>query len=70
MTLQSINPATGKLSGSLEQITDAGLEASPVRAEQSFRTCRKTSFAELGRGSAIGIRDGEPNPGLNFLFLE
>ena len=46
MTLQSINPATGKLIESFEEISDAGLEAALARAEQAFRAYRKTSFAE------------------------
>jgi succinate-semialdehyde dehydrogenase/glutarate-semialdehyde dehydrogenase len=46
MTLQSINPATGKLIESFEEISDAGLQAALARAEQAFRTYRKTSFTE------------------------
>lgn len=38
-----------------------------------FSYCGKElclSFAHISHGSALGIRDDEPNSGLNFLFLE
>jgi succinate-semialdehyde dehydrogenase/glutarate-semialdehyde dehydrogenase len=46
MTLQSINPATGELIESFEEISDANLEAALARAQQTFRSYRSTSFAE------------------------
>ncbi len=46
MTLQSINPATGELIESFEEISDADLEAALARAQQTFRSYRSTSFAE------------------------
>ncbi len=46
MTLQSINPATGELIESYDEISDAELEAALARAAQTFRTYRGTSFAE------------------------
>ena len=46
MTLQSINPATGELIESFDEISDAELEAALARAQQTFRTYRRTSFAE------------------------
>ena len=57
MKLQSINPATGKLIESFEEISDAELEAALARAQQTFRTYRRTSFAEragwLGKAAQI-----------------
>ena len=46
MKLQSINPATGELIESFDEISDADLEATLARAQQTFRTYRRTSFAE------------------------
>ncbi|MGH8570872.1 MAG: aldehyde dehydrogenase family protein, partial [Gammaproteobacteria bacterium] len=46
MKLQSINPTTGEIIESFEEISDAGLEAGLERAEQAFRTYRGTSFEE------------------------
>jgi succinate-semialdehyde dehydrogenase/glutarate-semialdehyde dehydrogenase len=46
MTLQSINPATDELIESFDEISDADLEAALERARQTFRTYRRTSFAE------------------------
>ena len=46
MKLSSINPATGELIESFEEISDADLEAALQRARQTFRTYRSTSFAE------------------------
>jgi succinate-semialdehyde dehydrogenase/glutarate-semialdehyde dehydrogenase len=46
MKLQSINPATGELIQSFNEISDAELEAAMARAQQTFRTYRNTSFAE------------------------
>jgi succinate-semialdehyde dehydrogenase/glutarate-semialdehyde dehydrogenase len=45
MKLQSINPATGELIDSFDEINDADLEAALERAQQTFRTYRSTSFA-------------------------
>jgi succinate-semialdehyde dehydrogenase/glutarate-semialdehyde dehydrogenase len=46
MKLSSINPATGELIESFDEISDADLEAALQRARQTFRTYRTTSFAE------------------------
>ena len=46
MTLRSVNPATGQLIASFEELSDADLEAALARAEQTFRAYRRTSFAE------------------------
>src|SRR5712664_23830 len=46
MALQSINPATGELIESFEEISDADLEAALERARQTWRQYRGTSFAE------------------------
>jgi len=46
MKLTSINPATGELIETFDEISDADLEAALQRARQTFRTYRSTSFAE------------------------
>jgi succinate-semialdehyde dehydrogenase/glutarate-semialdehyde dehydrogenase len=46
MTLQSINPATGELIESYDEISDAELEAALERARQTWRQYRGSSFAE------------------------
>src|SRR5712664_4780458 len=46
MALQSINPATGELIESFDEISDADLEAALERARQTWRQYRVTSFAE------------------------
>jgi succinate-semialdehyde dehydrogenase / glutarate-semialdehyde dehydrogenase len=46
MKLQSIDPATDELIESFDEISDADLEAALERARESFRTYRRTSFAE------------------------
>jgi succinate-semialdehyde dehydrogenase / glutarate-semialdehyde dehydrogenase len=46
MKLNSINPATGELIESFDEFSDADLDAALHRAEQTFRTYRRTSFAE------------------------
>jgi succinate-semialdehyde dehydrogenase / glutarate-semialdehyde dehydrogenase len=46
MKLQSIDPTTGELIESFDEISDADLEAALARAQQTFRTYRSTSFAE------------------------
>ena len=45
MKLESIDPATGKLIESFEEISDAELEAALARGQQTFRTYRSTSLA-------------------------
>src|SRR6195256_6881824 len=44
--LESINPATGELIESFEEISDTDLEGALQRAQQTFSTYRGTSFAE------------------------
>src|SRR5438445_206925 len=46
MKLQSIDPATGELIESFDEISDEELEAALARAQQTFLTYRRTSFAE------------------------
>ena len=46
MKLQSIDPTNGELIETFDEISDADLEAALARARQSFRTYRRTSFAE------------------------
>jgi succinate-semialdehyde dehydrogenase / glutarate-semialdehyde dehydrogenase len=45
MKLQSIDPTTGELIESFDEISDAELETALARAQQTFRACRTTSFA-------------------------
>ena len=46
MKLQSIDPTTGELIESFDEISDAQLETALARAQQTFRAYRTTSFAE------------------------
>ncbi len=46
MKLNSINPTTGELIETFDEISDADLNAALQRAQQTFRTYRGTSFAE------------------------
>jgi succinate-semialdehyde dehydrogenase / glutarate-semialdehyde dehydrogenase len=46
MKLESFNPATGELIERFEEISDPDLEEALLRAQQTFRTYRRTSFAE------------------------
>jgi succinate-semialdehyde dehydrogenase/glutarate-semialdehyde dehydrogenase len=46
MKLQSIDPTNGELIETFDEISDADLEAALARARQTFRTYRRTSFAE------------------------
>jgi succinate-semialdehyde dehydrogenase / glutarate-semialdehyde dehydrogenase len=46
MKLQSIDPTTGELIESFDEISDEELEAALARAQQTFLTYRRTSFAE------------------------
>src|SRR5712691_1644405 len=45
MKLQSIDPTTGELIESFDEISDAQLETALARAQQTFRAYRATSFA-------------------------
>jgi succinate-semialdehyde dehydrogenase / glutarate-semialdehyde dehydrogenase len=49
MKLLSINPTTGQLIESFDEISGGDLEAALTRAQQTFRTYRGTSFAERAR---------------------
>lgn len=46
MKLQSIDPTSGRLIESFDEISDADLEEALARAGQTFRAYRRTSFAE------------------------
>src|SRR5438093_6500993 len=46
MKLSSINPTTGELIESFDEISDADLETALQRAQQTFRSYGNTSFAE------------------------
>jgi succinate-semialdehyde dehydrogenase/glutarate-semialdehyde dehydrogenase len=45
-TMTSVNPATGEVFGSFEELPDADLEARLGRAAEAFRAWRKRPFAE------------------------
>jgi succinate-semialdehyde dehydrogenase/glutarate-semialdehyde dehydrogenase len=45
MKLQSIDPSTGELIESFDEISDSELEAALARAQETFRAYRTTSFA-------------------------
>src|ERR1700730_16872996 len=49
MAIASINPATGKLLKSFEQLTDAQIEGKLKRAAEACSKYRRTSFAERAR---------------------
>jgi succinate-semialdehyde dehydrogenase/glutarate-semialdehyde dehydrogenase len=49
MAIASINPATGDTLRTYEALTDEELEAKLRRADETFRTYRRTSFAERAR---------------------
>src|SRR5690606_18460916 len=46
MAMQSVNPATGEVVATFEELTDAELDARLERAEAAFRRHRRTSFAQ------------------------
>jgi succinate-semialdehyde dehydrogenase / glutarate-semialdehyde dehydrogenase len=46
MKLESINPATGELIESFEEISDSNLEVALQQAQQTFSRYRRTAFAE------------------------
>jgi len=46
MAMESVNPATGQVVATFEELTDAELEVRLERAESAFRRHRRTSFAE------------------------
>ena len=61
MKLQSIDPSTGELIESFDEISDADLEAALARAQHTFHTGRSASFADRGRWllEAARILEGE-----------
>jgi len=61
MKLQSIDPSTGELIESFDEISDAELEAALARAQQAFRAYRTTSFAARAGwlSKAAQILEGE-----------
>jgi succinate-semialdehyde dehydrogenase / glutarate-semialdehyde dehydrogenase len=61
MKLQSINPATGELIESFDEISDADLDAALQRAYRTFVTYRRTSFAQRAGWlrNAAQILEGE-----------
>jgi succinate-semialdehyde dehydrogenase/glutarate-semialdehyde dehydrogenase len=48
-TMKSVNPATGDVLGTFEEISDAVLEAKLAKAAASFRSWRNVPFAERAR---------------------
>ena len=54
--MKSVNPATGEVVATFEELSDAALEAKLAKAAATFRTWRKVPFAERAR---IVARAGE-----------
>jgi len=52
MMMESINPATGEVVASFEELTDEELDARLARAEETFRRHRRSTFAE--RAALLG----------------
>ena len=46
MAMESVNPATGRVVATFEELTDAELDARLERAEAAFRRYRKTTYAQ------------------------
>jgi len=72
MKLQSIDPTTGELIESFDEISDADLEAALERAQQTFRTYRRTSFAERAGWlrNAAQILEAESDQWARLMTLE
>jgi len=72
MKLQSIDPTTGELIESLDEISDADLEAALERAQQTFRTYRRTSFTERAGWlrNAAQILEAESDQWARLMTLE
>jgi succinate-semialdehyde dehydrogenase/glutarate-semialdehyde dehydrogenase len=49
MAISTLNPATGEILETFDELSDAELDAKLAAAAQTFRTYRRTSFAERGR---------------------
>src|SRR5689334_11289923 len=49
MAISVTNPATGETLETFDELTDADLEAKLAAAAATFRTYRRTTFAERGR---------------------
>ena len=49
MAIATINPATGQMLKSFEPLSDAQLEVKLEKAADSFKSYRKTPFAERAR---------------------
>jgi succinate-semialdehyde dehydrogenase/glutarate-semialdehyde dehydrogenase len=61
MKLQSIDPASGELIESFDEISDSELDAALARAQQAFHAYRNTSFADRANWlrNAAQILEGE-----------
>src|SRR6266850_643958 len=72
MKLKSIDPTTGELIESFDEISDADLEAALERAQQTFRTYRRTSFAERAGWlrNAAQILEAESDQWARLMTLE
>ncbi|MFS8637062.1 MAG: aldehyde dehydrogenase family protein, partial [Gemmatimonadota bacterium] len=46
MAMESVNPATGQVIATFEELTDAELDARLERAEAAFRRYRETTYAQ------------------------
>jgi len=61
MAIASLNPATGELLKRFEPISDSEIENKLDRADQTFRTYRRTPFSERAKMMlrAAGILESE-----------
>ena len=67
MKLQSIDPTTGELIESFDEISDAELEAALARAQQAFRAYRTTSFAARAGWTVPALADAFLAGGARFI---
>src|SRR5216683_2047410 len=72
MKLQSIDPTTGELIESFDEISDADLEAALERARQTWHRYRRTSFAERAGWlrNAAQILEAESDQWARLMTLE
>ncbi|HEY6230041.1 MAG TPA: NAD-dependent succinate-semialdehyde dehydrogenase [Pyrinomonadaceae bacterium] len=72
MPIASINPATGETIKTFEELSDAALQEKLARAADTFRSYRRTSFAERGAmlTRAAQILETEKNDLAQLMALE
>ena len=61
--MESVNPATGQVIATFEELTDAELDARLERAEAAFRRYRETTYAERAAtaGAAGDLLESAPS---------